>query len=78
MPTCTWWIDEPLVIASSNPSDEELVRFRAQGFSVAVSLLEENKQPLRYDRGRVPIDVEKSSRGSERGCETRVWLGFRG
>ena len=28
--------------------------------------------------GRVPIDVEKSSRGSERGRETRVWLGFRG
>jgi hypothetical protein len=28
--------------------------------------------------GRVPIDVEKPSRGSERGRERRVWLGFRG
>jgi len=46
----TWWIDEPLVLASGNPADGELARLRAQGFSVAVSLLEERKQPPRYAR----------------------------
>ena len=46
----TWWIDEPLVMASSNPSDEDLARLRAQGFSVVVSLLEEKKRPPRYDK----------------------------
>lgn len=50
IPTCTWWIDEPLVLASSNPGDEDLARLRAQGFGVAVSLLEESEQPPRYDR----------------------------
>jgi hypothetical protein len=30
------------------------------------------------ESGRVPIHVEKSSWESERGRETRVWLGFRG
>src|SRR5205809_5556852 len=50
MPAFKWWVDEPLVIGSSNPSDEELGRLRAQGFGVAVSLLEENKQPPRYDK----------------------------
>jgi protein-tyrosine phosphatase len=50
MPTFNWWIDEPLVIGSSNPSDEDLGRFRAQGFSVALSLLEEHKQPPKYGK----------------------------
>jgi protein-tyrosine phosphatase len=50
MPTYSWWIDEPQVKASSDPSDEDLARLRAQGFSVAVSLLEEKAQPPRYDK----------------------------
>jgi hypothetical protein len=50
MPTLTWWIDEPLLKASSNPSDDELAQFRAQDFSVLVSFLEESKQAPRYDR----------------------------
>jgi protein-tyrosine phosphatase len=50
MPTFTWWIDELLVKGSSNPSDEDLELLRAMGFSVAVSLLEENKQSPRYDK----------------------------
>ena len=49
MPTFRWWIDEPLVMGRSNPRDEELAELRAQGFSVAVSLLDENKEPPRYD-----------------------------
>ncbi len=50
MPTFTWWIDEPLMVGSSNPGDQELRRLRAQGFSFAVSLLEENRQPPRYEK----------------------------
>jgi protein tyrosine phosphatase (PTP) superfamily phosphohydrolase (DUF442 family) len=48
MSTFRWWIDEPIVRGSGNPGDEDLERLRAQGFSVAVSLLEESKQPPRY------------------------------
>jgi protein-tyrosine phosphatase len=48
MTICAWWIDEPLLKGSGNPSDEDLARLRAQGFSVGISLLEENKQPPRY------------------------------
>src|SRR5262249_32898697 len=46
----TWWIDKPSVLASSNPSDEDLARHRTSGFSVLVSLLEEKRQPPRYDK----------------------------
>jgi protein-tyrosine phosphatase len=49
MPTFTWWIDEPLLKGSSNPTDEDLESLRAQGFSVAVSLLDDSKQPPQYD-----------------------------
>lgn len=45
----TWWIDEPFLLGSSNPSDKELASLRDQGFSVLVSLLDESKQPPRYD-----------------------------
>ena len=50
MSTLTWWINEPVVMGFSNPTDEDLVRLRADGTSVAVSLLEESKQPPRYDK----------------------------
>jgi protein-tyrosine phosphatase len=46
----TWWIDEPLLMAGSNPRDGDLARLRAQRFSVVVSFLEEKKQPPRYDK----------------------------
>ena len=35
---------------SANPIDEDLAELRAQGFATAVSLLEEDKQPVRYDK----------------------------
>jgi protein tyrosine phosphatase (PTP) superfamily phosphohydrolase (DUF442 family) len=50
MPTFMWWIDEPSVKGSRNPSDADLRELRAQGFDVAVSLLEEGKQPSSYDK----------------------------
>ena len=49
----TWWIDEPFMLGSSNPSDADLERLRPDGFRVIVCLLEENQQPPRYDHARV-------------------------
>ena len=50
MPTFTWWIDEPVLKGSANPTDKDLAELRVQGFATAVSLLEEDKQPPRYDK----------------------------
>jgi len=44
----TWWIDQPFVLASSNPGNDELGQFRVQGFRVVASLLEEDKEPPKY------------------------------
>ena len=46
----TWWINEPLVMAASNPTGEDLAQLRAEGFSVVISFLEEQKQPPKYDK----------------------------
>ncbi|MGH9760758.1 MAG: protein-tyrosine phosphatase family protein [Blastocatellia bacterium] len=48
----TWWINEPFVRGSSNPTDEELEALRKQGFSVLVSLLDEKEQHPNYSRKR--------------------------
>ncbi len=78
MPARTWWIDEPLVMASSNPSDEELAQLRVQGFSVAVSFLQEDRQAPRYDRKSAalagwsiyPLPIEEGRAASlEQACE---------
>src|SRR3954470_19427748 len=45
----TWWIDESTLLAASNPSDHDLSALRAKGFGVAVSLLDANHQPPKYD-----------------------------
>jgi protein tyrosine phosphatase (PTP) superfamily phosphohydrolase (DUF442 family) len=50
MPTFTWWIDEPLIRGSANPTNEDLQALRAQGFTIAVSLLEESEQPPKYEK----------------------------
>lgn len=49
VPTFTWWIDEPVLKGSGNPADEDLAHLRAQGFTTAISLLEEDNQPPRYN-----------------------------
>jgi protein-tyrosine phosphatase len=67
--THTWWVDEPTLKGSANPRDEDLAELRAQGFTIAVSLLEENKQPPRYDKASAqaagwsiyPIPIEEKS-----------------
>jgi hypothetical protein len=50
MPTFNWWIDDPLIKGSGNPTDDDLLKLHAQGFRHAVCLLEEDKQPPRYDK----------------------------
>ena len=45
----TWWIHEPFVLGSANPTDEELEKLRVRGFTVLVSLLDENEQSPRYN-----------------------------
>jgi protein-tyrosine phosphatase len=47
-----WWIDEPHLIGSRNPTLAELERLRHAGFGVLVSLLDEQEQSPRYDVGR--------------------------
>ncbi len=44
-----WWIDESIVLAASNPSDADLSALRAEGFGVAVSLLDASHQRPGYD-----------------------------
>ena len=45
----TWWIDEPHLLGSRNPTGEDLERLRRDGFVVLVSLLREDQQAPRYD-----------------------------
>ena len=47
-----WWIDEPRVLGSANPSGADLERLRGDGFEILVSLLDEEEQPPRYDVAR--------------------------
>ena len=44
-----WWIDEPKIIGSPNPSDTELERLYQQGFRIIISLLDETQQLPSYD-----------------------------
>jgi atypical dual specificity phosphatase len=47
-----WWIDEPRLLGSGNPTFGDLVKLRAQGFEVIVSLLDEDVQRPYYDPAR--------------------------
>ena len=48
----TWWIDEPILMGSGNPTDRELEQLRSAGFTLVVSLLDETNQQPRYDPER--------------------------
>lgn len=50
-----WWIDEPFLLGSNNPTDADLEGLRHDGFKVVVSLLDENEQSPRYDPGRALV-----------------------
>lgn len=44
-----WWIDEPHLLGSRNPTGSDLEQLRRDGFGVLISLLQEDEQPPRYD-----------------------------
>lgn len=44
-----WWIDEPLVLGSSNPTTGQLKQLYQQGFRSIISLLDEGEQSPNYD-----------------------------
>src|SRR5512144_2815341 len=48
-----WWIDEPRLLGSCNPTTRDLEKLRGEGFALIISLLEEDLQPPKYDPTRV-------------------------
>ncbi len=44
-----WWIDEPILLGSSNPTDRELEDLYREGFRTIISLLDENEQTPYYE-----------------------------
>lgn len=48
-----WWIDEPKVLGSSNPTNAQLERLFQAGFRTIVSLLDENDQRPHYDTQKI-------------------------
>ena len=61
----TWWIDEPDLLGSGNPGDEDLKKLRRCGFGVLISLLKEEEQApgyrldqaaaLGFERRNIPV-----------------------
>ncbi len=47
-----WWIDEPWLLGSCNPTTRDLEELRKRGFTIIVSLLEEDLQRPNYDVAR--------------------------
>ena len=45
----TWWIDNPHLLGSRNPTLADLEQLRRDGFEVLISLLKEDEQSPRYD-----------------------------
>jgi hypothetical protein len=48
----TWWIDNPHLLGSRNPTTADLEQLRRDGFTVLVSLLKEDEQSPRYGPDR--------------------------
>lgn len=46
-----WWIAEPRLLGSSNPSTTDLEQLSDEGFTLLVSLLDETEQAPNYDLG---------------------------
>ena len=45
----SWWIDESLVLGSSNPATRQLEKLYQEGFRNVISLLDEGEQSPEYD-----------------------------
>jgi len=48
-----WWIDEPRLLGSCNPTTADLEKLRSEGFQMLISLLREDEQAPRYDARRL-------------------------
>ena len=48
----TWWIDNPHLLGSRNPTVQDLEQLRRDGCGVLISLLNEEEPSPRYDVGR--------------------------
>ena len=48
-----WWIEEPILLGSSNPTNRELEDLYREGFRTIISLLDENEQTPDYDIGGI-------------------------
>jgi protein-tyrosine phosphatase len=48
-----WWIDEPILLGSSNPTNRELEDLYQEGFRTIISLLDENEQRPYYEIGGI-------------------------
>ncbi|HEX7889284.1 MAG TPA: hypothetical protein VF522_08005 [Ramlibacter sp.] len=80
-----WWIDESTILATSNPSDDDLSALRAEGFGVAVSLLDASHQRPGYDPRSaassgwmlytIPIDQRAATPTLVQACEFAALLG---
>jgi hypothetical protein len=80
-----WWIDEATVLAGSNPYDDDLSALRAEGFGVAVSLLDPSQQRHNFDPGlavgsgwmlyTIPIDHRAAAPTLVQACEFVALLG---
>jgi len=49
----SWWIDEPMVLGSSNPTTSQLKKLYQEGFRSIISLLDETEQSPNYDTEEV-------------------------
>ncbi|NNU45246.1 hypothetical protein [Ramlibacter montanisoli] len=80
-----WWIDEATVLAGSNPNDGDLSALRAEGFGMAVSLLDASQQRPNFDPGSaagrgwmlytIPIDQRAAAPTLVQACEFAALLG---
>jgi len=80
-----WWIDESTVLAASSPSDDDLSALRAEGFGVAVSLLDAKHQRPQYDARSaassgwmvymIPIDHRAATPTLVQACEFVALMG---
>jgi atypical dual specificity phosphatase len=48
-----WWIEEPVLLGSSNPTERDLEDLYAEGFRTIISLLDEEEQSPYYDVEKV-------------------------
>jgi len=50
-----WWIDEPKLLGSSNPTNRELEDLSHEGFRTIISLLDQDEQSPSYDIKKMEV-----------------------